>query len=171
MSSHWRVINSVANYPVTPEELWNSAMSYFKWCDDNKITSKKTVLSGRMPSVIEDEYHRPYTVKGFCMHANITEDYISDIKSTKREDSLWYQVMMKILYVIHTQNVEMATIGLFNAVFTSKILALDKADEGVNRMIKVEIVSDLPALSESENEAMEKLELETVKRNDEHEDS
>ena len=41
-TSHWQIVNNnrhvVSN---TPQELWNNAVEYFKWNDENPIKTKR----------------------------------------------------------------------------------------------------------------------------------
>ncbi|WP_434127569.1 hypothetical protein, partial [Enterococcus faecium] len=76
---------------------------------------------------------------------------------------MYYIVVSKILYVIYVQAYEMAQVGVFNPIFTSKVLGMDKDSEPTGA-ITVNIVRDnlppqvpTPTLAYSENEVLEKL--------------
>lgn len=159
--NHWEIVNSgliVTNN--TPLELWQNAVRYFKHCDENPIVTKTTLRTGKDSGKAANiEHQRPYTVKGLCLHCGILQEYLNDVRNTKDKDSEMYIVVSKILYIIYVQNVEMATVGEYSPVFVSKMLNLDK-DDGPAGRLAIEIVSGLPALSNSENEVLEKLELE-----------
>jgi len=164
MSSHWEVLNSgkvvVSN---SPETLWKQAVDYFKWCDSNPLTTKKTITSGKQAGQkIDEEYCRPYTIKGLCIHCGILQQYISDIVATNDENSDYYHIVQKILYIIYVQNQEMATIGVYSPVFTSKLLNIDKDDTPV-RAVTVNIVDGLPKLAKSEMEILEDMKEENTK--------
>ena len=162
MSSHWAVVNKgavvVSN---SPQQLWDSAVAYFHWCDENPIKSKKVVPTGKEAG---REYTvnltRPYTIKGLCLHCGILQEYMADLRNSKDKDSMWYIVVSRIMYIIYTQNQEMAMVGEFNQAITGKILGIDKEDAAPVSSIKVQIVEGLPPLSNSENEVLEKLVLE-----------
>lgn len=161
MANHWERVNSgsivVSN---TPEGLWEAACRYFKSCDDDPIFTKALAKSGNMAgSTFKQEHIRPYTVKGFCLHAGIQEEYLRDLRSSKDKDSLYYLVVSRILYTIHTQNTELAILGIYNPIFTAKLLNMDQDDVPVDK-VRIEIVTGQPALSESENEVLEKLDQE-----------
>jgi len=168
MSSHWEVVDKgltvVSN---TPESLWKNACAYFKWCDENPITAKRTITSGKDSGKrVDIEESRPYSIKGLCLHCGIFEEYIRDIRSSKDNTSMYYIVVSKILYIIYIQNLENATVGIFNPIFVSKVLNMEK-DDTPTGSIKIEIVGGLPELSKSENEILEKLELEIKAKNSE----
>lgn len=158
---HWQVLNGgktiVSN---TAQELWNNAIEYFKWCKDYPIKYKRVLTSGRDAGTkIEMEATRPYTVRGLCLHCGITEEYLLELMMVKDRSSLFYIVSSRIRDIIYTQNVEHAMVDVFNPIFTSKVLNMEK-EETPSGAIKVEVMHGLPALSTSENEILEKLDLE-----------
>lgn len=165
-SNHWEVVNNggivVSN---TPEELWANACAYFKWCDENPLKTKRTITSGKTAgNKVEDENPRPYSIKGLCLHCGILEEYMRDIRNSKDKQSLYYIVVSKIMYIIYIQNLELATVGVFNPIFTSKVLNMDK-DDTPTSAVRVEIVTQgIPELLNSENEILRKLELENELR-------
>lgn len=176
MSQHWEIVNNgQVVVSDTPEELWDNFCSYFFWCDNNPIEVKRTILSGNKANQqANDQKIRPYTVKGLCIHCGILEEYLISVLETKDERSLYYQVVNKARYIIQVQNMEMAMIGEFNPIFTSKVLNMDK-EESPNNAVRVIIEQGLPALAISENEIMEKLDSEnedlknTKEKNDQRE--
>lgn len=161
MSEHWEIVASGhVTSPNSARELWERAVEYFKWCEENPINIKRTITSGRTAGAKMDvQYTRPYSIKGICIHCGIFEEYFRDIRQTKNKLSEYYIVASKILYLIYVQNLEMATIGVFNPIFTAKVLNIEK-DEVPSGSIKVEIVNGLPTLATSEDEILEKLEAE-----------
>lgn len=162
MANHWELLSKgdvvVSN---TPEGLWQQACEYFLWCDDHPIKAKKTLTSGKEAGTrVKLEMTRPYTVKGLCIHCGIVEEYLKDLRNSKAKDSLYYIVVSRILYIIYVQNVENATVGLFNPIFTAKMLNIGQDDSQAGS-IKVELISKgIPALSKSENEVLEKIDFE-----------
>ncbi len=163
MANHWEIMHRVV-VSESPEDLWNNATKYFRWCEDNPIMTKKTIMNGKgAGDKVFVQYVRPYSIKALCLHCGILEEWLRDVRANKDKSSLWYQVVSKILYIIYIQNLEMATIGEFNPIFTAKVLNLEK-DDTPTGSVRVELVSGLPELSKSENEILEKLELENAKR-------
>ena len=165
LEDHWQVVQSGRiTVAETAEELWNNACKYFAWCRDNPIITKKRVSVGKdAGKEFNDTSTRPFTIKGLCIHCGIVEDYLNDIRQTKNKDSEYYLVVSKILYIIFTQNAEMATIGVFNPIFTSKMLNMENDDTPAG-VVRVEIVPGLPTLAKSENEILEKIESEIADR-------
>lgn len=167
-SEHWLIVNNNRNVVSnTPEQLWTNAVEYFKWCDDNPIQSKVTLTSGKEAGkVVRSEKRRPYSIKGLCLHCNILEEYIRDIRQSKKSDSDYYVVVSKILYLIYVQNLENAMVDNFNPVLVSKVLNMEKEDapsSGLTITVVGNNQSDgrkIPELSFSENQILEKLEME-----------
>jgi len=141
---HWQVVNRGQVVAInSPEDLWFIACAYFKWCDEHP-------LQGTI---------RPYNIKGLCLHGGFSEEYLKDLRNMKDRDSLWWHVVARIVYVIHLQNIELATIGSYNAVFISKLYKMD-TEEPQEGAIKIEMVTNVPKLSASENEILTKMNLE-----------
>ena len=69
----------------TPEELWQKAIDYFRWCDENpwiKIEQlrKATVTideNGKetLHTIAELPTQRPYTIAGFCIFCDCSRDW------------------------------------------------------------------------------------------------
>lgn len=157
---HWQVLNNgaivVSN---TPEDLWLNAIRYFKWCSENPIIRKRTLSSGKEAGKkVNEENERPYSIKALCLHCGIEEDYLRDIRNGDKTDP-YYKVVSAIIYLIYTQNYENALVGIYNPIFAAKALNMDK-EEAPSSAVRVEIMGGLPELSKSENEILEKLELE-----------
>lgn len=158
---HWEIVNGRRNtIDTTAQGLWGLAVSYFEWCKENPKILKKTITSGKKAGdKVDEEVERPYTIKGLCFHCGITEEYLHDLKNLKDKSSEYYIVITQIINLIHTQNVEGAMINQFNAMFTAKVLNMD-TEERINTPVQISIIQGLPSLSNSENEIIEKLELE-----------
>lgn len=164
-SEHWRVISAGGRQlSNTPEQLWDAAINYFKWCDENPITAKRTLTSGKTQGEkVVVEFKRPYSVKAFCLHAGISERYITDIKESQAKESEWYIIMEKILMIIYTQNLEGAIVDLYNPIMVSKVLNMDKGVEDGNQTVRIEIVNTGDKqLANSESEVLEKLNQEKL---------
>ena len=161
MEHNWEVVNGgdivISN---TPKELWDGACRYFAWCDMNPIVRKITLRAGKEAGrKVEEETQRPYTIKGLCLHCGIMEEYLREMRNLADKANLYYIVASKIMYVIYDQHQTLATVGVYNPIFTAKVLNMDNEDVPVSA-IRIDIVTGLPELSTSENEILEKLELE-----------
>ena len=160
---HWQIANrGISVVSDSAENLWFNACSYFKWCDEHPLKTVKKVSVGKEAGKnIEEEVPRPYTLRGLCLHCDILEDYLKDVRMSKNRQSDYFVVVSKILYIIFVQQQEMATIGVYNPMFTAKALALDKPEEAPPSAIKVELIAgNVHELSNSEYEVLEKMENE-----------
>lgn len=166
-SEHWQILSGakvvVSN---SPEELWKNAVKYFEWCDTHPKVVKRTAMSGKETGKkFEVEYPRAYSVKALCLHCGILEEYVRDLRQSKDSGNEYYRVISAILYIIYTNNLEGAMVDLFNPIFTSKVLNMEKDDIPAAAITVRVINADaagraIPELSKSENEILEKLELE-----------
>lgn len=163
MQHHWqKLVDGNVKTPTTPADLWEQSVVYFNWCDTNPIIQKKTILIGRdVGRKVEEENPRPYTLKGLCIHTGLSENYFKDIKNSNT-NSMYYAVVMRILYIIYVQNQELATVGVFSPIFTSKMLGMDKEEDTQKTEFTVRVVAldGISKLSNSESEVMKKIELE-----------
>lgn len=165
---HWQMVNGQLREVTsnTAEDLWINACSYFKWCDENPIIEKDTIRVGKEAGKeYEVRKKRVYNIKALCLHCQISEEYIKDMRNLKDTSNDYYNVVSKILYVIYAHVHEGAMVDIYNPIFSSKVLNMDKEEIQISSS-KVTIVQGLPKLSRSENEILEKLELE--KRPDEN---
>lgn len=172
-SELWKIVHNNRNITSnTPEQLWENAVKYFQWNDDNPRVNKVTITSGAMAgNKVNSEKRRPYSIQALCLFCNIDEDYIKDIRNNRGkgggESAEYYQVVSKILYIIYTDNLEGAMLDEYNAIFTAKLLNLEKERDNENTNITINHVTSnpvdgkkIPELSDSENSVLEKLELE-----------
>lgn len=159
---HWELVNGQLRevQSNTPIDLWINACNYFKYCDDNPIINKDTIRVGKEAGTeYEIKKKRAYNIKALCLHCQISEEYIKDMRNLNDPSNAYYNVVSKILYIIYAHVHENAMVDIYNPIFSSKVLNMEK-DEVVSTASKVTIVQGLPKLSRSENEILEKLELE-----------
>lgn len=164
-TEHWKVVNSYKNaaqaITTTPEQIWELACNYFEWCDENPITAKRTLTSGKTQGEkVTVEFKRPYTVKGFCLHSRMSERYIKDMSESMTKESDWYIVIERILTIIYNQVLEGALVDVYNPIMASKLLNMDKEADPGSSVVRVEIVSATSnTLSNSENDVLKKLDF------------
>lgn len=158
---HWKVIRSGnIQTDMDAQGLWENACKYFEWSDTHPIELEKKVGVGKdAGKELKTKVVRPYSIKALCMHCGILEEYLSDIRQSKDKTSDYFHVVSRIMYIIYTQNIEMAQVGVYSPVVTGAVLKLDK-EAPPSTTVRVEVVQGIPALSNSENEILEKLELE-----------
>ena len=157
--SHWEQVDlGNITVPTTAQDVWNKMKEYFKWCDLNPILVPRTALTGKEVGKKFDEAKiRPYNVKALCVRCGLTEEWMNDCLSGPPTEM--QHVVKTGLMLIYVQMFEMGMIGEFSPIFTAKALNMDKEDKGPSK-ITIEYVGELPPLSNSENEVLEKLKVE-----------
>ena len=130
-NKYWQLADpkKVGRTPIfkTPDDLEKSAFEYFKWVDENPITSKKTTTSDKGTFISEDTLQRPYTWDGLYIFLDVF-----DLVAYK-EKIEFSQVITRIDRIIRTQKFEGATAGIFNANIISRDLGLvDKKEVETN---------------------------------------
>jgi hypothetical protein len=159
MAEHWEVVHGGKTViSLGPEEMWEKACAYFKWCSENPIVRVNTIPVGKYAGgTYTQNSVRPYTIDALCLHLGITKDYLKSIGRTKDDQSLYYLVVERILTIVRNQNIEYAMVGDFNSIFVTKLLNLDK-DETPTDRIRIEVVSSSHPVHESEADILKKIE-------------
>ena len=154
-ASHWqRLADGAVVTPETPEQFWAAAVNYFSWCDNNPLGTRETSYGagGNVKSIYKREYARPYTLTGLCIHCGVTEKWINEIRNNMTQESLWYQVIEKVIFVIYTQNVEYSIVGMFDKNLSQKQIDALKPDNQ-ETPIRIEVKgSKSMKIATSENE-------------------
>lgn len=124
----------------TPEDLWENACRYFKWCDDNPVESIGYVQSGnKAGSDYEITNSRPYSLVGLFLFCGINSRYFNDLLAMD-EDNLYHAVAERIAYIIYEQNFSAAAVGNLSASFMNKALEYLKPQEQL-KPVTIEIIS------------------------------
>jgi hypothetical protein len=122
-NKYWEFRNKHGrDYKYTPDALWDEAIEYFKWIDDNPIKANQN-LGTR--NVNEVKFKRPYTLIGFCLFADISTDTFYSYKKNKD----FIAITHKIENIIYNQKFEGATIGIFKEQIIIRELGLKEQSE------------------------------------------
>lgn len=152
-ASHWEVLRQGVKIKIqSAEDLWNGALMYFKWCDDNPIIKKDVLRAGQQAGrIIHLESPRPYILEALCLRLGISPDYIYDCTKSKNQDDFFF-VARNILSIIYTQKLEYALVNVFNPIVAGKVLGLNDIpkEERGSMMINIEVVGNAPALLNNE---------------------
>lgn len=128
----------------SPEEMWDRASAYFKWCEDNPIKRHKVMSS--MGEVVYgyEEKQRAMTYAGLFIHMNIGESTWYDYK--KKPD--FSGVVYAIDRVMFEQKFSGAASGEFNANIIARDLGLaDKAEIEQSVTAAVDVKADVTVKS------------------------
>ena len=130
----------------TPKELWQKAIDYFKWCDENpwiklEQLRKPTVTIDNegnevLHTIAEIPTQRPYTIAGFCIFCECSRDWWNKLRDNKNNE--FFRVIARIDDIIYNQKFEGAAVGAFNANIISRDLGLtDKKEINLPSKIKI----------------------------------
>lgn len=104
----------------TPEDLLQSAVDYFQWCDDNPWN--KIDYKGSDVKMVKIPTQRPYSLAGWRHYIGASERWLSEFKKTCDKDFL--RVISEIEQYIADHQWQGATVGAFNANIIARTLGL-----------------------------------------------
>lgn len=112
----------------SPEEMWERAVEYFKWCEENTLDESKIfnnqgeIVSGKVPHM------RAMTQAGLCAFLNIG---VSTWHDYKKKDN-FSAVISKVESIMFEQKFSGAAAGLLNSNIIARDLGLtDKTEQKV----------------------------------------
>lgn len=119
------IANLSHRHPMTPETVFNLAVKYFSWAEDQAIKAIETASFQGV--VTENLVHKPriFTLSGFCLYCGVTA---SSIQSWRASPG-FSEVMEFIDSVIREQKYQLAASGIVNPGMISKELGIDKPQE------------------------------------------
>lgn len=103
-----------------PAKLWEAAVEYFTWCDNNPLSRNEPVKFEGMMSVEEVEVGRPYTLTGFCFYIRCAESYFRRFDYEQAPPDL-ITVVEAILATVRDQQISGAIVNIFNGPLVSKL--------------------------------------------------
>lgn len=113
VSSGWkfRASSGVHKKFRTPQDLYDAALSYFEWVDNNPLAEGKVAQYLGEPVHMSVAKMRAMTIPALCLHLGISRvTWYQYVKRTEYEE-----VTNQIKDVIHTQKFEGAAADLLNA--------------------------------------------------------
>lgn len=103
---------------ATPKDLWEAALEYFKWTEENPLWASKVLSDGKLA---EYPKMRAMTTDGLCIFLDITDQTLYNYRD-KNADFL--DIVTKIQKVIRTQKFTGASADLLNANIIARDLGL-----------------------------------------------
>lgn len=143
---HERWGNPLNPKKYTPEELWNGALDYFKWADENpwmKIEQSKmpqrlsptmakemksSLIKKFLSQVVEIPTQRPYTIEALCLHLNITRETFDNYSKEKGYET-YFDICRAIRDIIDNNHLEGGMVGAFNANIVTRKLGLKEQSD------------------------------------------
>jgi len=112
----------------TPKLMWEAAMEYFKWCDDNPFKRAELVKYEGSAEQVEVDVKRPYSFTGVCLYFDVHDTYLiqfkNALKPTDPIDKEFSQVIAMIEKTVSSQQIDGAMSGFFNANIVSRVNSL-----------------------------------------------
>lgn len=115
-------------------ELWEEAKQYFAWCDANPWVRPELVKYQGGADQYDVPLGRPYSMDGLCVYLNVSQSYIRSSKAQLREkaekgratdiDMGIIETIEAIEAVIRANNVEGATLNVYNANFVARMYGI-----------------------------------------------
>jgi DNA-packaging protein gp3 len=119
----------------SPELLWDAAVEYFEWVDENPL--KEQIVNHHQGKFIKTDVDkkRPYTWEGLTLYLDCSVSYFRNFKrdlansadSTQKKDFI--TVIGRISQNIYNQKFEGAASGFFNANIIARDLGLKDKSE------------------------------------------
>jgi hypothetical protein len=113
----------------SPQHLWDAAIQYFQWCDNNPWYRKEAVKGGDLAGkLISVPTQRPYTLSGLCLYLDVTRETFDNYgKEESYKD--FFDIVTRIRETIYTQKFEGAAVGAYNANIIIRDLGLREKTE------------------------------------------
>lgn len=108
-----------------PDELWQAAVDYFKWVDENPLQEMQYKQSGGEPVPVYVSRMRPYTLAGFCIYNGIGESTLDDYSNAEKRPE-FSGVTKRIKSIVRNQKFEGAAAGFLNPNIIAYDLGLNK---------------------------------------------
>lgn len=144
----------------TPTELWDKAIEYFEWCDNNPImsveqtkmpqrldssmmkTMKPAMIKAFLKQTIDMPLQRAYSIEGFTNFANISYQTFLNYESDdyNKDDKTYFEVCTRMRKIIDDQHFTGGMAGTFNSnIVTRKLGLADKKEMEVNTKVEQDL--------------------------------
>ncbi len=108
------------DYKYTSEALWEEAVKYFDWVEENPLKEEKVFHAQGVITKAEVSKMRAMTIAAFCLFADISYQTFENYK--KEED--FFEVITRIDGIIRSQKFEGAAGDLLNANIIARDLGI-----------------------------------------------
>jgi hypothetical protein len=126
----------------SPEQLWDEAVEYFQWCEDNPITNKDGF-----------ECPRPFTRQGLVVHVRCSSRTFYNYE--KNED--FEDVISDIRNILYEQKFSGAACGIYNANLIKSDLGIADRSEIDHTTMGEKVESGFSFIGVDENTDLDKL--------------
>ena len=123
----WEVMKGPGQPPTfsSPQEMWDRAVEYFKWCGQHQLIEEKIGFFQGEPTSGFVGHKRPMTVSGLCIFLNIDRTTWYNYKKNPE----YFNITTAIDETMFEQKFAGAAVGLFNANIIARDLGLTDKQE------------------------------------------
>ena len=123
----WEVSKGPGQPPKfsSPQEMWDRAVEYFKWCGQHQLVEEKIGFFQGEPTSGFVGHKRPMTQKGLCVFLGVTVSTWHNYK----KNTEYFEVIEAIEDIMFEQKFAGAAVGLFNANIIARDLGLTDKQE------------------------------------------
>lgn len=118
----WEIAKGPGKPPAfnSPQEMWDRAVEYFKWCGQNQIIEEKVGFFQGEPSSAFVGHSRPMTISGLCVFLNVDRQTYYNYKKNPE----YFDITKSIDEAMFEQKFAGAATGQFNANIIARDLGL-----------------------------------------------
>ncbi|UGO52634.1 putative terminase small subunit [Klebsiella phage vB_KpnD_Opt-79] len=147
------IANLKINHKFTPEQVFDLAVKYFTWAEEQAIKAIETASFQGI--VTENLIHKPrvFTITGFQLFCGVGHNAISKWRSSPGFD----EVMEFVDSVIFEQKYQLGVNNIVNPGLIGKDLGIDKPQEVNINNASNAVVNDEEAMKAALTSVMEKL--------------
>lgn len=109
----------------TPETLWQAAIGYFQWVEENPLQEEKVFCNKDGICTHTVNKLRAMTIKGLCIYLDINEDTFLNYE----KDPTFFGIPTRIRQIIYEQKFTGAAADLLNSSIIAKELGLKDSTE------------------------------------------
>lgn len=132
-NSLWQLVKNPGSVAIITDaaELWQLAINYFKWCDENPQARAEVIKHQGEGDLIDVPLGRPYSVDAFTIYAGVSGGYFRARKmelNDKIETGTATPGEVAVLDTIHliesvirTQRFEGAAVGIYKENLISRV--------------------------------------------------
>lgn len=149
----WQTVQRPRGRPIIsdPADLWQKAVNYFKWCDDNPQARAEVIKHQGEGDLIDVPLGRPYSMDGLTIMLGVSGSYFrsrkmeladkEDMKTATPQEIELLDTILLIESVVRTQQVEGAAVGIFKENLISRINGLaDNVNQNNSGEVRQNIV-------------------------------
>lgn len=127
---------------ATHDLLWEAAVEYFEWCEENPLI--EIDFKGKDANRVEIPKMRPFTLHGLCLYLDCGTSYFRNFKPPTED---FKAVITRIEETIYSQKFDGAAAGFLNPNIIARDLGLS---EKIEQKDTTEKATDFDSLSDEQ---------------------